>query len=39
MKKKTNDEKEKKSELTGLTLQTTLTCQTFDSCRESLITK
>jgi hypothetical protein len=39
MKKITNDEKEKKSELTELTLQTRLTRQTFDSCRESLITK
>jgi hypothetical protein len=39
MKKLTNDEKEKKSKLTGLTLQTRLTRQTFDSCRESLITK
>ena len=39
MKKKTNEEKEKKSELTGLTLQTKLTCQTRDSCHESLITK
>ena len=37
MKKKTNEEK--KSELTGLTLQTRLTRQTLDSCRESLITK
>jgi len=37
MKKKTNEEK--KSELTGLTLQTWLTRQTLDSCRESLITK
>jgi hypothetical protein len=36
MKKKINEEKEKKSELT---LQTRLTRQTFDSCRESLITK
>ena len=33
MKKKTNEEKEKKYELTGLTRQT------LDSCRESLITK
>jgi hypothetical protein len=33
MKKKTNEEKEKKSELTGLTRQT------WDSCHESLITK
>ena len=37
MKKKTNEEKN--SELTGLTLQTRLTCQILDSCRESLITK
>jgi hypothetical protein len=37
MKKKTNEEK--KSELNELTLQTRLTHQTFDSCRESLITK
>jgi hypothetical protein len=40
MKKKTNEEKEKKkSELTGLTLQTRLTRQTLDSRYESLITK
>jgi hypothetical protein len=39
MKKKTNEEKEKKSELTGLTLQTRLTRQTWDSRHESLITK
>jgi len=39
MKKKINEEKEKKSELTGLTLQTELTLQTLYSCRESLITK
>ena len=38
MKKKINEEKEKKSELTGLTLQTRLTHQTWDSCHESLIT-
>ena len=31
--------REKKSELTGLTLQTRLTRQILDSCRESLITK
>jgi hypothetical protein len=37
MKKKTNEEK--KSELNELTLQTRLTHQTMDSCRESLITK
>jgi Zn-finger protein len=37
--KKTNEEKEKKSELTGLTLQIRLTHQILDSCRESLITK
>ena len=39
MKKKTNEEKEKKSELTRLTFQTRLTRQTLDSCRKSLITK
>ena len=39
MKKKTNEEKEKKSELTGLTHQTRLIRQTCDSCHESLITK
>jgi hypothetical protein len=39
MKKNINEEKEKKSELTGSTLQTGLTFQTLDSCRESLITK
>jgi len=39
MKKKINEEKEKKSELTGLTLQTRLTYQTWNSCHESLITK
>jgi hypothetical protein len=33
MNKKINEEKEKKSELTGLTHQT------WDSCHESLITK
>jgi len=33
MKKKTNEEKEKKSELTGLTRQT------WNPCPESLITK
>jgi hypothetical protein len=31
--------KKKKSKLTGLTLQTKLTHQTWDSCHESLITK
>jgi len=31
--------KKKKSELTWLTLQTRLTRQTLDLCRESLITK
>jgi len=31
--------KKKKSELTGLTLQTRLTRQTWDSCHESLITE
>jgi hypothetical protein len=31
--------KKKTYELTGLTLQTRLTLQTLDSCRESLITK
>jgi len=39
MKKKTNEEKEKKYELTELTLQTRLTCQTRNPCHESLITK
>jgi len=39
MKKKINEEKEKKCELTELTLQTRLTHQTWDSCYESLITK
>jgi len=39
MKKKTNVEKRKKSELTGLTLQIRLIRQTWDSCHESLITK
>ena len=39
MKKITNEEKEKKSELTGLTLQIRLTRQTLDLCRESLIIK
>jgi len=39
MKKKTNEEKEKKYELTGLTLQTRLTRQTRNLCHESLITK
>jgi hypothetical protein len=32
MKKKINEEKEKKNKLTGLTLQTRLTHQTWDSC-------
>ena len=31
--------KKKKKNLTGLTLQTRLTRQTLDWCRESLITK
>jgi hypothetical protein len=31
--------KKKKSELTGLTLETRLTRQILDSCRESFITK
>jgi hypothetical protein len=39
MKKITNEEKEKKSELTELTLQTKSTRQILDLCRESLITK
>jgi hypothetical protein len=39
MKKKSNEEKVKKSELTRLTLQTRLTRQTWDSCHESLITE
>jgi hypothetical protein len=38
MKKKNNEEKGKKSDLTGLTLQTRLTRQTWDSRHESLIT-
>jgi hypothetical protein len=39
MKKITNEEKEKKSELTRLTLQIRLAHQILDLCRESLITK
>jgi hypothetical protein len=39
MKKKTNEEKEKKSELIGLTLQTRLTRQIWGSYHESLITE
>ena len=41
MKKTTNEEKEKekKSELSGLTLQIRLTRQIWDSCYESLITE
>jgi hypothetical protein len=39
MKKKTNEEKEKKYELTGLTLQIRLTRHTLNSHRESLIIK
>jgi hypothetical protein len=39
MKKKSNEEKVKKSKLTRLTLQTRLTRQTWDSCHESLITE
>jgi hypothetical protein len=39
MKIKTNKEKEKKYELTGLTLQTRLTRHTLNSYRESLIIK
>ena len=39
MKKKTNEEKEKKSELTMLTRQTRLIRQIWDPCHESLITK
>jgi hypothetical protein len=39
MKKKTNEEKEKKIELIGLTRQTRLIRQTWDSCHESLIIK
>ena len=31
--------KKKNSELTGLTIQSRLTRQTLDSCREKLITK
>ena len=38
-KKKTNEKKEKKSELTWLTRQTRLIHQTWDSCHENLITK
>jgi hypothetical protein len=37
--KKTNEEKEKKSESTALTRQIKLTRQTWDSCHESVITK
>jgi hypothetical protein len=37
--KKTNEEKEKKSESTGLTRQIGLTRQTWDPCHESVITK
>jgi hypothetical protein len=37
--KKTNEEKEQKSEWIGLTFQSRLTRQTLDSYRESLITK
>jgi hypothetical protein len=39
MKKKTNEEKEKKSELIGLTLQIRLIRKIWDSRHESLITK
>jgi hypothetical protein len=39
MKKKTNEEKEKKYELTGLTIQIRLTRHTLNSHRESLIIK
>jgi hypothetical protein len=39
MKKKTNEEKEKKYELTVLTLQIMLTRHTLNSHRESLIIK
>jgi hypothetical protein len=39
MKKKTNEEREKKSELTGLTLQIRLTRQTWDSRHGIFITK
>jgi hypothetical protein len=39
MKIKTNEEKEKKYELIGLTLQTRLTRHTLNSHRESLIIK
>ena len=35
----TNEEKEKKYESTGLTRQIRLTCQTWDSCHGSVITK
>jgi hypothetical protein len=37
--KKLMKKKEKKSKLTGLTLQTKLTYQTWDSRHENLITK
>ena len=39
MKKKTNEEKEKKNELIGLTLQTRLTRHTLNLHHESLIIK
>ena len=39
MKKITNNEKENKSELTGLTRQIRLTCQIWDPCHKSVITK
>jgi hypothetical protein len=39
MKKKINEEKEKNSELTGLTIQIRLIYQTWDSYHESLITE
>jgi hypothetical protein len=39
MKKKTKEEKEKKSESIGLTSQTRLIHQTWDPCYESLIIK
>ena len=37
--KKLKQKKKKNSELTGLTRQTRLISQTWDSCHESLITK
>jgi hypothetical protein len=39
LKEKTNEEKEKKYESTGLTRQTRLTHQTWNPCHEGVITK